>query len=133
MTREELDNYYLLEDAIRSCNNRLLEMKTAMYRSPRFDGVGSSPSHRNRIEDMYINRIEKYVKIVAEKKEYERLKARVELYIDSIGDMLTRRIYEKRFFEKKEWSTIADELGGGNTFDSVRVACSRYLKNHPDG
>lgn len=75
MTHEELDNYYLLEDAIRSCNNRLLEIETATaYRSPSFDRVGSSPSHRNRIEDMYINRMENYIKIVAEKKEYERLK-----------------------------------------------------------
>ncbi len=133
MTREELDNYYQLEGAIRDCENMLREMEEVIYHSPQFDGIGSSPSPRNRVEDTYIEHVEKYTKIVAEKAEYERLKSRIEHYIDGINDMLTRRIFEKRYFQHKPWQVVADELGGGNTRDGVRVIRDRYLKDHPDG
>ena len=129
---KELDSYYLLEAAIKDCDDRLSEIETGMYRSPRFDGVASAPSHRNRVEDAYIDNIEKYGKIRAQRAEYRRQKARVELYIDSIDDLLTRMIFEKRFYDRKDWGTIADELGGRNTFDSVRFMCSRYIKKHLD-
>lgn len=133
MTLKELDDYYQLEGAIRDCENKLREMEMVIYRSPQFDGVGSTPSPRNGIEDAYIRYVEKCAEIAAEKAEYERLKERVERYIGGIGDLFTRRIFEKRYFQRKPWQVVADELGGGNTRDGVRVIRDRYLKDHPDG
>ena len=122
---KELDGYYLLEDAIIDCDDKLREIESGMYHSPRLDDVVSAPSTLNGIEDVCI-------KLREQRAEYIRRKVNVELYIDSIDDLLMRRIFEKRFYDRKKWSTIADELGGGNTFDSVRIACSRYIKAHLD-
>lgn len=58
------------------------------------------------------------------RREEERMK--LEQYICSIPDSLTRQIFRLRFIEGKRWNEIADAVGGKNTEDSVRKAVTRY-------
>ena len=92
---KELNNYYLLEDAIIDCDDKLREIESGMYHSPRLDDVVSAPLDSNGIEDARI-------KIREQRAEYIRRKVNVELYIDSIDDLLMRRIFEKRFYDRKK-------------------------------
>lgn len=48
-------------------------------------------------------------------------------YIQSIEDIVLRRIMYLRFVEQKKWQQVADAIGGNNTEDSVRKRCHRYV------
>ena len=60
----------------------------------------------------------------------KKSKENIEKYIDSIGDSLTRRIFEHRYIKGKvmpSWQSVAFKIGGGNTADSARMLHNRYL------
>lgn len=76
-----------------------------------------------------------------EVKELERtiaihLKECLELYkqildfINTIPDPLLRLIVSLRFVNGLEWEQIALHIGGGNTAESVRKACTRFISKH---
>ena len=54
---------------------------------------------------------------------------RLENYISSIDDSLTRQIFTLRFVDGLTWVQVAHRIGG-NTTGSVKMACYRYLENH---
>ena len=60
------------------------------------------------------------------------MKVRIERYIARITDLLIKRIMEKRVLKHKSWRTVAVELGGGNTIDSVKKMYYRYISDNPD-
>ncbi len=55
---------------------------------------------------------------------------RLEKYITQIDDSLTRRIFVYRFINGMNWIQVARAIGGGNTPDSVKKRCQRYVWNH---
>lgn len=67
-----------------------------------------------RIEDKYTELLE--------------LQNDVEEYIESIADSRMRRIIRMRFLDKLTWNQVADNIGGGNTEDSVRMAFNRFIE-----
>lgn len=67
-----------------------------------------------RIEDKYTELLE--------------LQNEVEEYIESISDSRMRRIIRMRFLDKLTWNQVADNIGGGNTEDSVRMAFNRFIE-----
>lgn len=128
-----LDEYYLLGKAIEELEEEIYRLEASLVASPGFDtsGVPKNPSPQNRTEAKYIAICAKREKLQTEKKNYEQHKANVELYIENIPDLFTRRIFEKRIFRRMKFRQIANELGGGNTEEGVRQAFNRYLKGNP--
>lgn len=53
----------------------------------------------------------------------------VEEFIASVDDSRMRRIINLRFIEKLSWNKVADNIGGGNTEDSVRMMFNRFMGN----
>lgn len=53
----------------------------------------------------------------------------VEEFIASIDDSRMRRIINLRFIENLSWNKVADNIGGGNTEDSVRMMFNRFMEN----
>ena len=49
-------------------------------------------------------------------------------YIATVDDSLMRQILTLRFVEGMSWRKVARSIGGGNTEDSVKQACSRFLR-----
>ncbi len=128
-----LEEYYLLEKAIRDLEEKIYRLEAALVSSPKFDtnGVPKNPTPQNGTEEKYIEICAKHEKLQIKKMEYERHKANVELYIEHIPDLFTRRIFEKHIFQRMKFRQIAEELGGGNTEDGVRQTFNRYLKENP--
>lgn len=56
--------------------------------------------------------------------------ARLEDYIATIPDSMTRQVFTARFVAGMTWDQVADEVGGRNTPDSVKKTCYRYIKAH---
>lgn len=134
MTVAELNKYYLLEDAIRDDKERIARIEAKLCGSSAFDtsGVPKNPTPRNRTEDSFIELAHLKTELGNEVKEYEALKVRIERYIARINDLLIKRIMEKRVLKHKSWRTVAVELGGGNTIDSVKKMYYRYISDNPD-
>ncbi len=134
MTISELNNYYLLEDAIRDAKEQIVKIEAKLCASPTFDTIGipKNPTPRNHTEDTFIELTHLKTELDKKVEEYEALKVRIEWYIADIPDLLIHRIMVKKVLEHKKWKVIAEELGGGNTKDSVKKMYYRYISDNPD-
>ncbi|MCH5207556.1 MAG: DUF1492 domain-containing protein [Oscillospiraceae bacterium] len=127
---KELNEYYLLGQAIEKLENRIKYLDAQLYSSPRFEKVViTESSGKNIMEEKYINLLTKKEDLQRNMDELAERKERVENYIDNISDMLIKSIAEKRVFEKKHFRQIARELGGNNTEDSVKKMYYRHVLN----
>lgn len=60
--------------------------------------------------------------------EIEQKKNTVESFIASVDDSRMRRIINLRFIENMSWNQVADQIGGGNTEGSIKMAFQRFMK-----
>ncbi|MBO5921000.1 MAG: hypothetical protein J6Q48_01265 [Bacteroidaceae bacterium] len=63
----------------------------------------------------------------AEAKVMETLNE-IEEFLSTIEDSYIRRIITLRFLNGLSWNQVADDIGGGNTEDSVRMAFKRFME-----
>ena len=130
MTLKELSQLYYLNREIERDQERLAELRAKALApgTPVSDGMPKSPSLEKRLE-LYIAEIIDLEAIMQAKIEqclHER--SRLERYIAGIPDSLTRQIFQLRFVDGLSWRQVAYSVGGGNTEDSVKKICYRYLK-----
>lgn len=116
-----LNDYYLLERAIKELEGEIREIEAAF----------APPSRSDITKSELIELCAMREKLRAKKQECELHKANVERYIEEIPDLFTQRIFEKHIFRRMKFKQIANELGGGNTEECVRTAFNRYLKRNP--
>ena len=130
MTVKELSQLYWLNREIEADKRRLEELesmvsspKTQILNGmPRTSGCGDSMARR------VADTIDLKAIISAKQQQciYER--NRLERYINSIPDSLTRQIFSLRFINGLSWFQTAMRIGGGNTEDGVRKRVYRYIK-----
>ena len=66
-------------------------------------------------------------------RELKRRISEIEIFVASIPDSVTRRIFRYRYMDgavRPSWQWIAFKIGGNNTADSVRMIHSRFLKKN---
>lgn len=130
MTNRELNQLYWLNREIARDKQRLQELiAAATDTSSKITGL----PHASGVSDKTALAVEiAYLKGVIESKiqqsyyEYNRLIT----YINSIEDSYIRQILTLRYVNGLSWQQIAHHMGGGNTADGVRMACTRYLRSH---
>lgn len=134
MTTAELKNYYLLESSIWDTKEKIAAIEAKLCGSRAFDtsGIPRNPTPKNRTEETFIELAQLQIELSRKAEEYETQKLRIEQYISRIPDLLIRRITEKRVLESKSWKTIAKELGGRNTIESVKKMYYRYISDNSD-
>lgn len=132
MTLQELSQLYWLNREIREDERRLSELRAEAsgVPSPAGDGMPRSSEVHSRVERLALDIItleqiiaEKYARCVAERVRLER-------FISSITDSVTRQVFTERFVEGRTWAGVARRIGGGNTEDSVKKICYRFLKGN---
>lgn len=57
----------------------------------------------------------------------------VQIFINNLDNSHDRRIVTMRVIDKMSWRQIAQNIGGGNTADSVRMAYNRILERDDNG
>ena len=67
------------------------------------------------------------------KSEIEQSINDVQEFINSLDNSHDRRIVTMRVIDKMSWRQIAQNIGGGNTADSVRMAYNRILEREDNG
>lgn len=82
------------------------------------------------------SKLERNVVRIQERKEHlERMiqqRNRLEQFIDNVPDAFIRYVLTLRFIENMSWKEVAYTAGAGNTEDSVKKRCCRYLKGSED-
>ena len=131
MTLKELSQLYYLNREIEMDQQRLRELEVKAL--PGAQVITGMP-HGSGVSDVvgrYAAEIADLRGIIEAKHQqclYER--SRLERYIAGIDDSLLRQIFTYRFINGLPWRQVAACIGGGNTADSVRMACYRYLGKH---
>ena len=129
MTLKELSQLYYLTREIESNQQRLEELtdligpSTAEYSDmPRGPFNPSSKVERLAAEITDLKAI-----IAARQIQCIHERARLERWISTIPDSLTRQIFQLRFVEGMSWLEVSMAIGG-NTEASVKMTCYRYLR-----
>lgn len=130
MTKAELSQLYYLNREIEQEKRRLVELRAASTNIaakitglPHVGGISDKTAIAAEIADCEAV-IEAKVQLAV--VEYNRLNR----YIATIGDSLTRQILSLRFVSGLTWRQVAKHVGGGNTADGVRMICDRFLASN---
>lgn len=159
MTIKELSKLYDLNREVETLQKRLadieweiqldeerlrsLEAQCGAIASPGYDGMPHGSSGGNKLESEAIELVD-LRNAIARKKALRSECAmtihaqeilclternRLERYIASVPDSLTRQIMALRFINGLSWWQVAYSIGGNNTGDSVRMNVKRYLQS----
>ena len=133
MTLRELSQLYWLNREIENEKERLRRLESRAY------AVGAAPAGNMPRASEVSRKTERYAVAIASIRRTiednlircQEERAKLEAYISGIDDSLTREIYRLRFISGLPWAQVAASIGGGNTADSVKKTCYRYLREHP--
>lgn len=159
MTIKELSKLYDLNREVETLQKRLADIEWEIQRdeerlrsleaqcgaiaSPGYDGMPHGSSGGNKLESEAIELVD-LRNAIARKKALRSECAmtihaqeilclternRLERYIASVPDSLTRQIMALRFINGLSWWQVAYSIGGNNTGDSVRMNVKRYLQS----
>ena len=129
MTKKELSQLYWLNREIEMDMERLRELES-MASSPKaqkLDGMPHSSGYGDALARLVAEIVDLKAIIAAKQQQCIHERSRLERYIADIPDSLTRQIFTLRFVNGLTWYQVAMHIGGGNTEDSVRKTCDRYL------
>lgn len=129
MTKKDLSQLYWLNREIEMDMSRLQELE-AMASAPKaqkLDGMPRSPGYGDALARTVAEIVDLKAIIAAKQQQCIHERSRLERYIADIPDSLTRQIFTLRFINGLTWYQVAMHVGGGNSEDSVRKTCDRYL------
>ena len=132
MTVRELSKLYYLKKLIDRDAERLAELNAKLQPgATKLDGMPHAGIvAKSLLEEIVAQKIETEEKIKAEYTDYIVKRDEIERYIQSVEDYQIKLILTLRFVDLKSWRRIALSLGGGNTEDSVKKMCYRYVNTH---
>lgn len=131
ITIKDLSQLYYLNREIERDKRRLAELETAAQScTAKITGMPSGGGAGDKIG--------RYAAEIADLREIISLNihrcwyelSRLNRYIASIDDSLTRQIFTLRFVNGLPWQQVAWSIGGDNTADGVRKVVARYVQNH---
>lgn len=129
MTSKQLDQVFNLTREKRELEKMLLEIPDIT--AVRYDSIGVSNSGISSPVQKIAEQREKIRELISMKlAEISVAEREILEYIFSINDSQIRRIMRLRHIELKSWLQVANDIGGNNTADSVRMMHDRYLKEH---
>lgn len=115
----------------RKLKGRMLLLKTErdelILKSCVADGTGS---RSNKTSDTVAQTVVEREKMQRDIDYLEQRLQAVEAYIANCDEYFGTML-RLHYIEGKTWTGIALRQGGGNTKDSVRISCHRYVKNNP--
>lgn len=130
MTVRELSKLYYLSKLIDLDSIRLAELESRLQPGATgFNGMPRNPSPKNMMEEIVPLIIEIEKKLKKERDDYIKERLVIEDYIRSVEDYQMRLILSYRYVDLLTWAQTARKIGGGNTEDSVKKMCYRFLRN----
>lgn len=129
MTVKELSQLYWLNREIPRDEARIAQLREKAQSAPSPDMSGMPHGSGGNT-----SRTEKYaVELTSRERSLSHRRAerdRLQQFISYIPDSLTRLIFSYRFESRKSWKEVAALIGCGNTEESVKKRCYRYLEEY---
>jgi hypothetical protein len=129
MTINELSQLYYLNREIAQYEARLDALYAkATGTTPALTGMPRAPGVVDKVGKYAVEIADQLGKLELARQRRVEEQARLYLYIEAISDSLTRQIFMLRFSDCLSWEQVADRVGGGNTYYSVKNRVFRYIK-----
>lgn len=130
MTLRELSQLYWLNREIEFDKRRLEELESMAMspKSQQIDGMPHGASGQDVIARQVAEIVDLKAIITAKQEQCIHERNRLERYISSIDDSLTRQVFTLRFINGLSYPQAAYHIGGGNTAESCRKRVYRQLK-----
>ena len=133
MTIKELSQLYWLNREIESNRARLTELYTrATDTTQAVTGMPHAPGITDKVGKYAAEIADLQTIIKSHLAECEQEKVKLEVYINSIPDSLTRQIFHLRFVDGESWEGVADRVGGNNSPGGVKQRVFRFIKSSPN-
>lgn len=131
MNAKQLNILHDLKKLIERDEERLADLESRLRPGGvNMDGMPHAPGVKNPTEEISLLIMEMKGRIEREKEAYAREVIEIEAYINAVDDHHVRLIMLYRFVNLLTWQQIANRIGGGNTADSCRKSCFRYIDTH---
>ena len=128
MTLDELNRHFNLITELKKAKVMLQNLWNAAYPGGQvLTGMPHAPGVKDKIGDLGIEIADLEMEIEAMEAEVNNSAVPVLAFIAEIPDIQTKMVFRLRFCRGYQWKEVARMLGGGNTEDSVKKTCYRYL------
>lgn len=131
MTKKELSQYYWLKREIEEDEKRLRLMRERAYapKSQRLTGMpGGGTPDGDRMAEIIAEITDLEAIIAAKRIQCIHECQRIERFIHSIPDSMTRMVFTYRCIECMTWREVAAHMGHMMSEENARQLYSRYLK-----
>ena len=131
MTLDELNEHLDLIIELKKAKDMLQSLWNAAHpKGQALTGMPHSTDVKDKIGDLAIEIADLETDIELLEAQVAKSAEPVIAYIAQIPDIQTKMVFRLRFCRGHQWKEVARMLGGGNTEDSVKKVCYRYLGFH---
>lgn len=131
MTKKELSQYYWLQMEIEADERRLQAMKEKAQapHAQKLTGMPSGGGSGDHLGDIMAEITDLEAIIAAKRIQCTHERHRIERFIHSIPDSMTRMIFTYRCIDSMSWREVAINMGHKMSEENARQIFHRYLKN----
>lgn len=129
MTKKELNQIYYINREIKMWRRELEKLENkSLVKSQEITDMPGGRNGKDNTADIAIKKadIEAIIKGLLSEANISRYK--IMKYLCNVEDSLMRQIIFLRCVSCLPWSVVAEEVGGENTEDSVRMSFNRYVE-----
>lgn len=131
MTLQELSRYYELQKRLARAEEMLESFITSSCLGAQvITGMPHATGVKDKVGDLAAEIADMQDKVRRFEKESRQAEREISAYIDTIQDDQTRMIFRLRFLRCMTWGEVAALIGGGNSENSVKSICYRFIKLH---
>lgn len=135
MTLERLNRYARLRRELEAAENLKAVMETAAEPGAQvLTGMPHAPGYKNKLGNIMPKILDDMPLIEAQierlRREARSLETEINGFISGIPDFQTRAIFKLHFLGGFTWAWVACTVGGGNSADTIKKRCYRYLDAH---
>ncbi len=130
MTLKELSQCYKLRERLLKNEDMLRSLRETIAPGGQvLTGMPHAPGVKDKVGDLAVEIASLEQRIEKLKVELGKKEKAVETLIEAIpDDEYLQMVFRLRFIRCLTWGEVAAVIGGGNTENSVKSACYRYLK-----
>lgn len=129
MTLQELNRYFDLNDKLAKANEMLERLQAAILPGGQvLTGMPHAPGVKDKVGDLAVEIVDLEARITYLKSEIKKQEDEISVFVATIEDDYTRMIFRLRFQRALLWEDVTAIIGGGNTVESVKSTCYRYLE-----
>ncbi len=128
-TKEDLLNYYYLEQEIKADKEDIAELQsktTCVTKS--FSNMPRGQASKDARERAIVKLVDKKDALCEKMIVAASMRNEILKYIISIDDAKIRLILQLKYLDFLTWKKVAEQIGGNNTPDGLKVATERFFK-----